>query len=334
MHLGPILEDILAGRELSSETAVAVMGSMMDGEASDVEIAAILVALRAKGVTGPELAAFVRVMRSRAVLVPIELPGLVDTCGTGGGIPSFNISTAAAFVAAAAGVPIAKHGNRAMSSRCGSADVLEALGSRLTDDPNRLCKLVQDVGLAFLFAPSHHPAMRHVGPVRKALGVRTVMNQLGPLSNPAGARRQVIGVYDPGIASAMAHAAVELGCERVWVAHGADGLDEISPCAPTHVWEGDRTSLVEPSDFGMDPLPREALAPGETVDENAAILREAITEPRSPRSLAIVPSAATAIYLGGLASTLLESANIARTAIADGAAIDRLERFVEATNTP
>lgn len=333
MHLGPILEDILAGRELSSETAGAVMGSMMDGEASDVEIAAILVALRAKGVTGPELAAFVRVMRSRAVLVPIDLPGLVDTCGTGGGIPSFNISTAAAFVAAAAGVPIAKHGNRAMSSRCGSADVLEALGAKLTDDPTTLCALVKDVGLAFLFAPSHHPAMRHVGPVRKALGVRTVMNQLGPLSNPAGARRQVIGVYDPGIAPAMAHAAVELGCERVWVVHGADGLDEVSPCAPTHVWEGNRTLLVEPSDFGMEPLSPDALAPGQTVDDNAALLREAVSNVNSPRSLAIVPSAATAIHLGGVASTLSEAANIARDAIASGIALDRLQRFVEATNT-
>ena len=331
MNVGPVIESLLRGEDLSSDTAGEVMSAFMDGEASDAEVAGFLVALRSKGATGPELAAFARAMRQRAVTLPHGHANLVDTCGTGGGIPSFNISTAAAIVASAAGATVAKHGNRAMSSKCGSADVLEALGATLTNDSDRLCTLLDEVGLAFFFAPSHHPAMRHVGPVRKQLGIRTVFNQLGPLANPAGAKRQVIGIYDPKMGPAMAEAAAELGGEKVWVVHGEDGLDEVSPCAPTRVWEAGRSFLVPMSEFGMASVDPAALTPGESAGENAEILREAISDPHSLRSMAIRPSAATALYVAGVAASLAEGAKIAMDAISTGAAAAKLEQFVEAT---
>lgn len=307
------------------------MSAFMDGEATDAEIAGFLVALRFKGVSGAELASFARAMRFRAITLPHRHPNLVDTCGTGGGIPSFNVSTAAAIVASAAGATVAKHGNRAMSSKCGSADVLEALGVTLTEDRDRLAKLLDELDLAFFFAPSHHPAMRHVGSVRKQLGIRTVFNQLGPLANPAGATRQVIGVYDPRLAPAMAQAAVELGGAKVWIVHGDDGLDEVSPCAPTRVWEGDRSFVLTMSEFGLDPLSASTLTPGDTPEENAAILREAITDSASQRCAAIVPSVATALFVAGVVDSLAEGAHRALTTVASGAAVAKLHAFVEAT---
>lgn len=307
------------------------MSAFMDGQASDAEIAGFLVALRSKGPTGGELAAFSRAMRARAVCVQTDFKDLVDTCGTGGGIPSFNISTAAAIVAASAGAKVAKHGNRAVSSACGSADVLEALGVRLSDDPVQLCHLLETIGLAFFFAPSHHPAMRHVGPVRKQLGIRTVFNQLGPLANPAGAKRQVIGVYDPGMGPAMATAAAELGASKVWVVHGEDGLDEVSPCAPTRVWEEGGSFLMLVSEFEMAPVSESALSPGATPAENATILREAISDSKSSRSAAIVPSAATALYISGVAKDVQIGASLAREAISSGKAMAKLDAFIEAS---
>lgn len=332
MQLGPILESLLRGDELTPDTAGEIMGALMDGEATEVQISSFLVAMRAKGATGRELAAFASAMRERALHLTTRHDDLVDTCGTGGGIPSFNLSTAAAFVACAAGARVAKHGNRAMSSKCGSADVIETLGAKLTDDPPSLVRLLETVKIAFLFAQTHHPAMRHVGPVRKALGIRTVFNQIGPLANPAGAKRQVIGVYDESIGPAMAAAAMELGNERVWVVRGRDGLDEISPHSPTTVWDGDREFLVSPDDFGLDAVPEEALLPGETLQENASILREAISDTTSMRFAAILPSSAAVLHIAGVAGNLRQGADMVRKAVASGAARAKLEEFVGATN--
>ncbi len=332
MDLGAVIESILRHEELSSTVADEVMAALMEGEVSDVQTAGFLTALRAKGTTGRELAAFAHAMRSRAVSIPSPPENLIDTCGTGGGIPSFNISTGAAIVAAAAGVKVAKHGNRAMTSKCGSADVLEALGVKLIDDPVRLSEILNEVGIAFLFAPSHYPAMRHVAPVRRALGVRTVFNQLGPLLNPAGAVGQIIGVYDPALGPAMAEAAQLLGVKRVWIVHGTDGMDELSPCASSEVWSQDGYRTLSSEDFGLSRVSHDALTPGSDATSSAEILKEAISDIDSPRAPAILPSAAAAIHLAGLAESLHEAGEMARAAIAHGGAKDKLEQLIQATN--
>lgn len=332
LDFAPIIESLLHGEDLSPTAAGEAMGAILDGEATPEAVAGFLIALRAKGAAASELANFVTELRKRARQVPNPPEGLVDTCGTGGGIPSFNLSTAAAIVASAAGACVAKHGNRAVTSACGSADVLEALGVRLVDDPAAQSRLLREVGLAFLFAPAHHPALGKVGPIRKALGVRTVFNQLGPLANPAGARVQVIGVYDPALAQSMAEAAAALGADKVWVVHGDDGMDEISPCTSTQVWDGSTAFRIGPGDFGVSPVDAAHVAPGATPAENAAMLREAISDARSPRSLAVMPGAAAALYLGGHAPSLREAAEMAREAVDKGDAARKLAAFVEATN--
>ena len=332
MTYAELVRPLVERRDLDAEEAGALMRFLLGGEATDAQIGGVLLALRVKGCTTRELAAFATELRAHAALVPADPGCLVDTCGTGGGIPSFNLSTAAAFVAAGAGVRIAKHGNRAMTSKCGSADVLEALGVPIMGEPERLAHILESVGLVFMFAQNHHPAMRHVARARRELGQRTVFNQLGPLLNPAGARRQLIGVYDPGLLRSMGEALNVLGCERAYLVHGFDGLDEISPCAPTEVvrvWHG-RVSgeTLEPKDFGLKPLPPSALAPGETLEDAARILREAIADVESPRSRAVLPSAAAAIQLAGIVETLPEGVERARASIASGAATAILERLV------
>lgn len=331
MDLAPVVESLLRRQDLSSETAAEVMGALMDGDVTEVQIAAFLIALRGKGTTAGELAAFAAAMKSRALLVTSDSKHLVDTCGTGGGIASFNISTAAAIVAAAAGAKVAKHGNRAMTSRCGSADVLEALGVRMVTDPSRLGQILDEIGLIFMFAPAHYPAMKHVGPVRKSLGLRTVFNQLGPLLNPADARSQIIGVYDPALGSAMAEAARLLGVERAWIVHGTDGIDEISPCAPTEIWDGDGKRVVEPEAFGVRSQPASVLAPGIDLAENAAILVEAISDIDSPRARAILPSAAAAAFLAGLEGSTLEAGERVLSVIRSGLALTKLEELIRAS---
>ncbi len=319
-------------RDLDPERARLLMRFLLGGEATDAQIGGVLLALRVKGCTTRELAAFAAELRSHAALIPADPEGLVDTCGTGGGIPSFNVSTAAAFVAAGAGVRIAKHGNRAMTSRCGSADVLEALGVPITGEAEHLGHLLRDTGLVFMFAQSHHPAMRHVAKARRELGQRTVFNQLGPLLNPAGARRQLIGVYDPALLRSMGEALNQLGTERAYLVHGMEGLDEISPTGPTEtvrVWHGRVFGeTLEPHDFGLDPVDAAALAPPETLEDAAAAVREAITDPESPRARAVLPSAAAAIHLSGIADSLPEGAERALAAIASGAARAKLERMI------
>lgn len=333
MTYAELVLPLVERRDLDPERAGELMRFLLGGEATDAQIGGVLLALRVKGCTTRELAAFAAELRAHAALLPSDPDGLVDTCGTGGGIPSFNVSTAAAFVAAGAGVRVAKHGNRAMTSKCGSADVLEALGVPIGGEPEHLGHLLDAIGLVFMFAQSHHPAMRHVAKARRELGQRTVFNQLGPLLNPAGARRQLVGVYEPGLMRSMGEALNHLGCERAYLVHGLEGLDEISPTGPTEVvkvWHG-RVSgeMWEPKDFGLDPVDPSALAPGETLEDAAAILREAISDPLSPRAAAVLPSAAAAIHLSGIAESLPEGAERARAAIANGAAVQKLERLIE-----
>lgn len=335
MAFASVLERIIAGEDLDRESARSVMGSVMAGELDGAQIGGLLIALRMKGAVPQELAGFVDAMRGHALTVPHTYDDLVDTCGTGGGRTTFNLSTAAAIVAAAAGARIAKHGNRGVTSKCGSADVLEAAGVTLNSDPERLAHLLERLGIVFLFAPHHHPAMRHVGPARKALGVRTVFNQLGPLLNPAGARRQLIGVYSTDLLMPMAEALSMLGVHEAYVVHSADGLDEVSPCAPTqyvHVFGGaTRDGHWQPSDFGQEPLHEDALIPGGTPQEGAEIMREALSEIQSPRARAVVPNAAVTLRLAGIAMDLKEGAEMARRTIRDGSAAALLQALVEAT---
>lgn len=324
---------LLARQDLSSSEAESLMLWLVAGEPTQAQIGACLTALAIKGATGTELAAFARVLRSR--VVPLEHPwtGLVDTCGTGGGSPSFNISTAAAIVASAAGVRIAKHGNRAVTSKCGSVDVLEALGVKVDRDADVLSRMLDVAGCTFLFAPRHHPALGHLGSARRELGFRTVFNLLGPLNNPASASRQLIGVYDAAFMVPMAEALQELGSEHALLVSGEDGLDEISPCGPTRVVElrggSIREQILTPEDFGLRAADRRCLAPGETVEENAQILVEAISNPDSERCAAVLPSAAAAIWLGGGAPDLCAAAEVALGTVKSRAAIEKLHQLVD-----
>ncbi len=335
MAFGHILQPLIERRDLTSEEASAAMRYLMSGDATDAQIGGLLIALRIKGCTAVELAAFATVMREHAASLAHDYDDLVDTCGTGGGTPTFNISTAAAIIACAAGVRMAKHGNRAQTSKCGSADVLEALGVELHGDSERLLHLLDTLGIVFLFAPAHHPAMRFVGPARKQLETRTVFNQLGPLANPAGAKRQLIGVYDPELMKTMAEALRLLGTTRALIVHGRDGLDEISPRSATdyvRLWDGQVSSgWFEPADFGIQPVPDSALRSGVDVAENGEILREAISDVSSPLCACVVPSAAAAIWLGGKAENVRAAADLAREAVESGAAGHKLRELIEAS---
>lgn len=336
MTFPALMELLLDGEDLSTEQAREAMDTLMSGGLEDAQIGGFLIAMRAKGATAHELAGFAATMREHAVGLGASFPNLVDTCGTGGGPTTFNLSTAAAIVAASGGAKVAKHGNRAVTSRCGSADVLEALGVGLGTEPELLLKVLESAGIVFLFAPSHHPAMKYAGPARKALGVRTVFNQLGPLANPAGASRQLVGVYDYSMIEPMAEALALLGAERAFVVHSEEGMDEISPCGRTFVAELTEGRVVKreltPKDFGLDPIPFHALAAGKDVDESAAQLVEAISDPESPKSTALLPNAATALVLAGIVETFPEGATMARDAIASGAAVRTLQELVTWTS--
>ena len=329
------LHEVLDGNDLGRDQARAAMEAIMGGEATPAQIAGYLVALRAKGETVEEIAGSAEAMRAAAIRVEAGGDGLVDTAGTGGdGAGTINVSTAAAIVAAGAGVPVAKHGNRGVSSRCGSADVLEALGVTLVESPARQAEILAEVGLAFLFAPFQHPAMKHaVGP-RKELGVRTIFNVLGPLTNPAGARRQLVGVYDAALVETLARVLGELGAERALVVHGAGGLDELSTLGPTAVaeWDGTtvRTYEIDPADFDLPAARIEDLAGGEPEDNAAAIRAILDGQPGSGADIVLL-NAAAAIYVGGAAADLGEGFLYAREAVASGAARDRLEALVKAS---
>lgn len=329
---------LIAGHELTADEARALMRLMITGEATEGQIGGALSLLSQKGVTGKELAAFAEEVREHATAVKGAPKNLVDTCGTGGGAPSFNISTAAAIIASAAGACIAKHGNRSVTSKCGSADVLEAHGVRIGLEPEKLLHMLESIGIAFMFAPAHHPALKYVGKVRRELGFRTIFNMLGPLANPAGAKRQLIGVYDQTLLQPMAEALAALGVEKAYVVHGSDGLDEVSPVTQTSVAKVDHgevnTESFSPVDFGMDPLGPDAVRAGETVEENAALLLEAISDENSVRFLAVLPSAAVAISLAGLGETFEMCAELARSAVRSGAAKTKLQQLAEASQAP
>jgi len=326
-----ILADLMEGRDIGAAAVESVFEALMDGELDPVWQAGFLVVLRAKGETGEELAAAARVLRRRAVPVPVRDPeSAVDTCGTGGdGGGTLNISTAAALVAAAAGVPVAKHGNRSVSSRCGSADVLEAAGVRLDLPPEALAGLVEGPGIAFLFAPAFHPAMGAVMPVRRTLRVRTTFNLLGPLANPAGAGRQVLGVWGSGVQELVAGALAELGAVHALVVHSRDGLDELSIAAPTDVVEvregriaGRRT--VDPEELGIHAPDPESLAGGD-VEHNLRRLREVLAGERSAAAEAVALNAGAALHVAGAAAGLREGLETAREVLASGAAGALLE---------
>jgi len=328
----PLLNDLLAGRDLEADSMEDFIGAVMDGHVDDVVVSAMLAALRSKGETGSEVAAAARAMRSRSVAVSIKDPkAAVDTCGTGGdGAETINISTAAAVVAAAAGVPIAKHGNRSVSSRCGSADVLEAAGVRLDVGPETMAALHDEIGITFLFAPRLHPAMAAVMPVRRTLGVRTVFNLLGPLTNPAGVERQVIGVWGRDVQSLMAAALAELGAVRGLVVHSDEGLDEISVSAPTTIIEIRDGRVVderrfEPSAIGIEAGDPASLTGGDA-DENLRRMRAILSgEERSAASEAVAVNAAAALYVADLVPDLGRGLTECREVLRSGVALERLE---------
>jgi anthranilate phosphoribosyltransferase len=329
-----VLSRLLAGRELEPEVMEAFVGLVMDGVLADVVVAAVLAALRAKGETGSEVAAAARAMRVRAVNVEVADPERsIDTCGTGGdGSESINISTAAAVLVAATGVPVAKHGNRSVSSRCGSADVLEAAGVEIDVSPGTMAALHDEIGIAFLFAPRLHPAMKAVMPVRRTLGVRTIFNLLGPLTNPAGVTRQVIGVWGPEVQGLMAEALAELGARSALVVHSDDGLDEISVCAPTSVIEvrdGQVVggSRIDPAEFGIEATDSTSLKGG-NVDQNLRRMRAILGgEEESPATDAVALNAGAALYVGGEVTEIREGYRRAREICRSGVALERLEEW-------
>ena len=323
-------------QDLSRSEIESLFGRLMDGALSEIYKAALLVALAAKGESVEEITGAASAMRKRVIPIPHQLPDVVDTCGTGGdGAGTFNISTAAAFVAAAAGVRIAKHGNRAVSSKSGSADVLESLGVPLLSDAEAVGRALETVGIAFLFAPALHPAMKEVMPVRRELGIRTVFNLLGPLTNPASAPRQVLGVFAADLVEPMARVLVELGCEHALVVHGDDGLDELTTTDSTLVGEvrgGDvEMRRIGPEELGFERATPEDLRGGDPA-ENAATMRAVLTGEAGP--LATGPladisalNAGAAIYVGGARDSLQEGVDMAREVLASGAAWAKLEEL-------
>jgi anthranilate phosphoribosyltransferase len=327
-----VLGRLLDGHDLTREDARAAMDTIMSGEATPAQIGGFLVALRLKGETADEIAGCAEAMRAHVLPVRPRRDDLVDTAGTGGdGGRTFNISTAAALVAAAAGAGVAKHGNRAVSSASGSADVLEALGFTLELPPERIAQSIDELGFGFLFAPTHHPAMKHAAPVRKELAARTVFNVLGPLTNPAGARAQVVGVYSPDLVRTLAEVLAALGARRAFVVHGAAGIDELSPAGPNLVCEvvdgGVREREIDPLELGVPRCAPEELRGG-SPEENAQAIRDVFAGANSGRRDAILLNAAGAIAAGGHAEDLREGLDLARAAVDSGAAGERLEALI------
>jgi anthranilate phosphoribosyltransferase len=336
--------DALASRrDLSADETAEVLAEIMHGEVSEVQIAAFLIALRTKGETVEELTGLARTMRALAAHVPSTRGELLDTAGTGGGRSSFNVSTTAALIAAGAGCAVAKHGNRSATSRSGSADLLEVLGARIDLDPDGVAGCIDEAGFGFMFAPAHHQATRFVIPVRRELAVRTIFNLLGPLTNPAGARRQLIGVSDAGFLERMAGALAALGVDRALVVAGEDGLDEVSASAPTKVVEvnGEEITryVLEPQDVGIEPVmdAEDGRGPsGGTPAQNAAITRGILQServgatPAAGEALAVI-NAGAAIYAAGGADSIAAGVELARSALAEGRAAEALERYVQAS---
>lgn len=338
VDLRHLIRRVSDGETLGVEDARAAFGLFMRGEASPVLMGALLTALRTKSVAASELAGGVMALADAVVPVSSRDPGeLVDTAGTGGGeLTTFNISTAAALVAAGAGVRMAKHGNRSFTSRSGSADVLEALGVEIELSPERMSQVLEEVGIVFMFAPLLHPAMRHVGPVRRELGIPTIMNLLGPLTNPAGARRQVVGVSDPALVPLVVDALKELGHVRAMVVHGHPGIDEVSPLGPTRIAElGDGTVehySLDPEDVGLETVGPAGLEGGEPHDNARRILEILDGGAAGAARNAVVLNAAAAIRVADRAGSLAEAVNVARESLDSGAARKTLEALRRATN--
>ena len=334
------IDRVASGSDLSAAEAGAVLQEVMEGAVSEAQAAAFLIALRTKGETVDEIAGLARTMRGLARSVSVSgsaASDLLDTAGTGGGRPTFNVSTTAAFVAAGADCVVAKHGNRSATGRSGSADVLEALGARIDLEPDAVAACIDAVGFGFMFAPHHHGAMRHVVPVRRELAVRTIFNFLGPLTNPAGASRQVIGVSDGAFLEVVAGALRELGGSRALVVSSEDGLDEISVSGRTRAVElrdGEIHSLViTPDDLGLPSYPADAVGAADPA-QSAAVARGVLDGSLSGAERAlVVANAGAAIYVGGGASSLTEGARAAESAIDSGAALSALDRFVSYTQT-
>jgi anthranilate phosphoribosyltransferase len=329
------IDTLAGGNDLGLDDAAAVLSEIMAGNASEIQIAAFLIALRTKGETVEELAGLARTMRAMAARVAVSSDDLLDTAGTGGGRRTFNVSTTAALIAAGAGCTVAKHGNRSATGLSGSADVLEALGARIDLGPQEVARCIDEVGFGFMFAPAHHQATRYVIPVRRELAVRTIFNFLGPLTNPAGATRQLIGVSDPTYLETMAGALALLGTKHALLVASQDGLDELSISAPTQVVEviGQelRSYSVSPEDVGLARAPAEEI-PGGDPAQNAGTTRVIFAGgPGAARDLAVL-NAGAAIYAGGGADTLEAGVRAAERAIDEGAAADALERFVKRTN--
>jgi len=330
------IDALASGRDLTADEAAAVLREIMAGDASEVEIAGFLVGLRTKGETEEELEGLARTMRELATPVDVGRDDLLDTAGTGGGRPTFNVSTTAALIAAAAGCSVAKHGNRSATGLSGSADLLEALGARIDLEPDAVAHCIREVGFGFMFAPAHHQATRFVIPVRKELAVRTIFNFLGPLTNPAGATRQLIGVSDPRYLDVMAGALARLGAQRALVVSSHDGLDEMSTAASTRVVEVSggqvRRYEVAPDDVGLSVSAPDAISGGPPA-HNAQVTRRIFAgEPGAERDLALRDGGA-AIYAGGRAETLAEGVQVAAEAVDSGAAQRTLDAFVELTRS-
>lgn len=328
------IQSLAERRDLTAAQAEDAFAQVMRGEATPVQMSAMLMGLRAKGEVAAEVVGAVRALRGAMQKVPVQGGGtLVDTCGTGGGkVTTFNISTAAAFVAAGAGASVAKHGNRSFTSQSGSADVLEALGVQIPQTPQRAADLLDRCRMTFLFAPLFHPAMRHVGPIRRELGVGTIMNMLGPLANPAGVRRQVVGVADAARAKLIAEALSDLECEWAMVVHARVGMDEIAPAGPTDVWEVKPGSVrqwtLDPADHGLEGGAPDALAGGLPAD-NAAMVREILAgRDTGAKRTAVILNAAAALVVSGIAKDYKDGVAKAKEAIANGRAMAVLENLV------
>lgn len=338
MNIQDAIKALVAGRDLQQTDAALVMEQIMTGEATQAQIAAFLTALHIKGETDAEIAGMAEVMRDKAVHVPHSM-AVLDTCGTGGDASNtFNISTTAAFAAAGAGATVAKHGNRAMSSKCGSADVLDGLGVQIELDAEGVARCLQSAGIGFMFAQKFHPAMRFAGPVRSQIGIRTVFNILGPLANPARAEYQVVGVATEPLADKLANALSRMGTQHALVVHGIDGMDEISISAPSVIWEvhaghAPRRYQIEPGDFGLSLAPREALQGG-TVEDNVATIRSLLTnEEHGPKRDVVLLNAAAGLVAADVAGDLSEGIQLAAESLASGAAQARLERLVHASHS-
>ena len=329
------IRKVIERQDLSRDEAVAAMTEIMGGEATDAQISSLITALRMKGETVDEISGFAQVMRDKAVAIKPKAQGLVDTCGTGGDLSgTFNISTTAAFVAAGAGVPIAKHGNRSVSSACGSADLLESLGVKLDIGPETVAEAIDTVGIGFLFAPALHQAMKYaIGP-RKEIGIRTVFNILGPLTNPAGARRQILGVFSPDLTELMAGVLTSLGTTHALVVHGS-GLDEMTTTGPTRVSEVKdgrvETYEINPDELGLATASLESLKGG-SVEDNAATTRSILSGDGGPARDIVLLNAAGALVVAGKAANLTDGLESAARAIDSGKAADKLSALIEFTN--